>query len=98
MQKNEGGWDFSLEESTDGRAIELDVAVGRFLDSSLIKADVQPHLVRLLIKAWLLSSPQPFAHVHFTGDNSLLLTPLSCRGTCCSYSCPKRSGQTKALH
>jgi protein TilB len=51
MQKNEGGWEFSLEESVDGRAIELDVAIGRFLDSSLVKADVQPRTVRLLIKA-----------------------------------------------
>ncbi len=32
----------------------LDVAVGRYLDSSLIRADVQPGLVRLLIKVSLL--------------------------------------------
>ena len=51
MQKNEGGWEFSLEESVDARVLELDVAVGRFLDTSLIKADVQPLFVRLLIKA-----------------------------------------------
>ncbi len=50
LQKNEGTWEYTLEESTDGNDIELDVAVGRFLDSSLIKADVQPLYVRLLIK------------------------------------------------
>lgn len=50
FQKNEGRWEFTLEESKDGKDIELDVAVGRFLDSSLIKADVQPLYVRLLIK------------------------------------------------
>ncbi|CAL8462504.1 g2037 [Coccomyxa elongata] len=54
LQKNEGTWEFTLEESRDGKDIELDVAVGRFLDSSLIKADVQPLYVRLLIKGHLL--------------------------------------------
>ncbi len=50
LQKNEGQWEFALEESRDGLSIHLDVEVGRFLDSSLIKADVQPRHVRLLIK------------------------------------------------
>ena len=39
--KNEGGYDFSLEESEDGSEIVLEVDVGKFLDTSLIKADVQ---------------------------------------------------------
>lgn len=32
----------------------LQVAVGKFMDTSLIKADVQPKVVRLLIKGRLL--------------------------------------------
>jgi len=32
----------------------LDVAVGKFVDTSLIKADVQPRVVRLLVKGRLL--------------------------------------------
>ena len=52
-QCNEGKWEFSLQG--DGDVVVLDVAVGRYLDSSLIRADVQPGLVRLLIKVCLLS-------------------------------------------
>lgn len=47
-------WDFTLGEAADGAAVVLDVAVGRFLDSSLLAVDVQPHLVRVLIKGRLL--------------------------------------------
>ena len=49
-QKNEGRWDFTLQETQDGAAVELDVAIGKYMDSSLVKADVQPTYVRLLIK------------------------------------------------
>ena len=49
-QKNEGKWEFTLQETADGSAVALDVAVGKYLDSTLIKADVQPSYVRLLIK------------------------------------------------
>lgn len=35
-------------------SIVLDVAVGKYLDTSLIQADVQPKYVRLLIKGRLL--------------------------------------------
>lgn len=37
----------------------LDVAVGRYLDSSLLEVDVQPHLVRVLIKGRLLQLNLP---------------------------------------
>lgn len=37
----------------------LDVAVGKFLDTSLIKADVQPQVARLLIKGRLLQLVLP---------------------------------------
>ena len=56
MQKNEGKWDFELRESGDGRALVLDVAVGRHLATELVLPDVQPRCVRLLIKA---GSQQP---------------------------------------
>ena len=51
-QKNEGKWDFSLQDSADGLAVELDVEIGRYMDTSLVKADVQPSFVRLLIKVF----------------------------------------------
>ncbi|QDZ22055.1 hypothetical protein A3770_06p45730 [Chloropicon primus] len=54
LNKNEGRWDFTLLDSEDDAKIVLDVAVGKFLDTSLIEADVQPTYVRLLIKGKLL--------------------------------------------
>ncbi|GLC45709.1 hypothetical protein PLESTB_001314000 [Pleodorina starrii] len=53
-QKNEGRWDFSLEESPDGNSLVLEVGVGRFLDTSLIQTDLQPTYVRMLVKGKLL--------------------------------------------
>ena len=50
MQKNEGKLLFSLTESVDDTALVLNVQVGRYLDTSLILADVQVNAVRLLIK------------------------------------------------
>ncbi|EFJ41201.1 hypothetical protein VOLCADRAFT_37751, partial [Volvox carteri f. nagariensis] len=47
-------WEFSLEEAPDGTSLVLEVAVGRFLDTSLIQTDLQPTYVRLLIKGKLL--------------------------------------------
>jgi hypothetical protein len=37
FQKNEGQWDFSLQEDEAGSSVELSVDVGKFLDTSLIK-------------------------------------------------------------
>ncbi|KAJ9516041.1 hypothetical protein QJQ45_024441 [Haematococcus lacustris] len=54
MQRNEGRWEFSMEENDKGDALELEVDAGKYLDTSLIKADVQPTYVRLLIKGKLL--------------------------------------------
>lgn len=53
-QKNEGKWEFTLQDSANGAAVELDVEIGRYMDTSLVKADVQPLFVRLLIKGRLL--------------------------------------------
>ena len=50
LQCNEGHWDFTLQEAENQTAVVLEVDVGRFLDTSLIQVDVQPRLVRLLIK------------------------------------------------
>ena len=49
-QKNEGKWPFTLHDSIDNSAVELDVEIGRYMDTSLVKADVQPFFVRLLVK------------------------------------------------
>ena len=56
LQKNEGQWQYTLDESSDGRCVELAVDVGPYLDTSLIKADVQPLHVRLLIKVCCIES------------------------------------------
>ena len=56
LQKNEGHWKYTLDESSNESSIELEVDVGPYLDTSLIRADVQPLFVRLLIKVWHSSS------------------------------------------
>ncbi|KAK3283616.1 hypothetical protein CYMTET_8704 [Cymbomonas tetramitiformis] len=53
-QKNEGEWEFTLLESEDQKSIVLDVAIGKYLDTSLVELDVQPKLVRMLVKGKLL--------------------------------------------
>lgn len=58
-QKNEGGWSFSLREAEDERSILLEVPVGKYLDTSLVDVDVQPYLVRCLIKGRLLQLRLP---------------------------------------
>lgn len=63
LQCNEGHWDFSLQDSDDGSQIILDVAIGKYLDSSLISADIQPHVARLLIKVILVMHCIVFIHV-----------------------------------
>ena len=50
----QGKYDFVMEESEDGRAVVLDIALPKFLDTSLVKVDVQPTYIRLLIKGRLL--------------------------------------------
>jgi hypothetical protein len=37
LQKNEGDWDFFLDESDDGLGIELTVSLSKYLDTSLVK-------------------------------------------------------------
>ncbi|GBF99762.1 hypothetical protein Rsub_12390 [Raphidocelis subcapitata] len=59
MQRNEGKWEFSLTESDDGSELVLEVKVGRHLDTSLMRADVQPRYARLLVKGRLLQLVLP---------------------------------------
>ncbi|CAM6106166.1 unnamed protein product [Calypogeia fissa] len=59
FQRNEGRWDFKLTESGCGQFVLLDVAVGRYLDTSLINVDINPTLVRILIKGKLLQIKLP---------------------------------------
>lgn len=54
MQRNEGKWNFTLKENSDETAMLLEVEVGRYLDTSLIKVDVQPLVARLIIKVQAL--------------------------------------------
>ena len=54
LNKNEGKQEFTLREAADGRSIVLDVAVGKFMDTSLLECDVQPRFVRVLVKGKLL--------------------------------------------
>lgn len=53
LQKNEGGWAFTLSDGDEGgsRAVTLRVQLGKLVDTSLIKTDVQPTFIRLMIKA-----------------------------------------------
>jgi len=41
-------------QSDDGKAVLLDVDIGRYIDVSLVDVDVQPKLVRMLCKGRLL--------------------------------------------
>lgn len=83
-----GKWEFNLEESTDGRSLQLDVAFGRYLDTSAIQADVQPTSVRLLAKGRLLQLALPaevapdasVAQRSKTTGNLLVTMPLAAAG------------------
>jgi len=53
-QKNQGNFKFTLAESDDETAIQLEVHVGTFIDTSLVDVDIHPKLVRVKIKGELL--------------------------------------------
>ncbi len=59
LQKNEGAQQYTLSDSADGRCVVLEVAVGRYLDTAEIKVDVQPTLVRCLVRGRLLQLHTP---------------------------------------
>ena len=52
MQKNEGGWHFQFKEEPND--IILDVATGKYLDTSLIDVDVHPKYIIITIKGKVL--------------------------------------------
>ena len=54
-QCNEPGVDFRLEDSEDGAAVVLELAVGKYLDTSLVDVDVQPRVARVLVGQTRLS-------------------------------------------
>ena len=60
-QCNEGDFEFLLTEDggDDGDAVELEIKVGKFVDASLMDVDVQPRLVRALIKGRMLCLALP---------------------------------------
>ena len=53
-QKNQGDFKFTLTESDAETAIQLEVHVGTFIDTSLVNVDIHPKLVRVKIKGELL--------------------------------------------
>jgi protein TilB len=58
-QKNEGAFQYTLNDSADGSAVVLEVAVGRYMDTAEIQVDVQPLLVRCLVRGRLLQVHTP---------------------------------------
>ncbi|XP_078488634.1 dynein axonemal assembly factor 11-like [Ciona intestinalis] len=54
MNINEGKVDFSLTETDDDTAFVLDVSCYKYMDTSLIEADVQPWYVQVTMKGQLL--------------------------------------------
>lgn len=85
-----GKWEYTLGESADGRSVQLDVAFGRYLDTSAIQADVQPTCVRLLVKGRLLQLALPaevapdaaVAQRSKTTGNLLITMPLADSSAC----------------
>jgi protein TilB len=68
-------WAIKLEESDCGTKIILDVKISKFLDTSLIDIDVQPLLIRVLIKGKLLQLHLPSE----VSTNSALVFPVTVR-------------------
>ena len=60
-QCNEGDFEFLLTEDAgeDGDAVELEIKVGKFVDSSLMDVDVQPRVARALVKGRMLCLTLP---------------------------------------
>lgn len=58
-QCNEPGLEFRLEDSEDGAAVVLELAVGKYMDTSLMDVDVQPRVARVLVKGKLVCLALP---------------------------------------
>jgi hypothetical protein len=90
MQRNEGRWDFSLEESDDRNksSLVLEVDVGKFLDTSLIQADVQPEYIRWVVMGvgWVTGN-QPtrmLGHRQQMCCRKMLIIIVCCNTACTS--------------
>ncbi|XP_065834181.1 dynein axonemal assembly factor 11-like [Oscarella lobularis] len=59
LNVNEGKFEFSLTEIDGGNAFALDVAVPRFLDTSLMDCDIEPTFVKCVIKGKVLQLTLP---------------------------------------
>ena len=46
FQKNEGEWEFTLDENDDGLAILLEVQLGKYMDTTLVKARATRNVTR----------------------------------------------------
>ena len=97
VQKNEGKWDFTLQDSDDESLLVLDVSLGMQLVTTEVLVDVHPHVVRMLAKVNMRYklSKQPASNRF---PCLMLRSSWSCRGSCCSYILRKKSDQTKVLH
>ena len=56
-QCNQGGWKFSMEDESDH--VRLEVFISKYVDTSLIDADVRPRHVRVTIKGKVLQLMLP---------------------------------------
>ncbi|XP_071964972.1 dynein axonemal assembly factor 11-like [Antedon mediterranea] len=54
LNVNEAKLDFTLGDSEDGSCVVLDVGCYKYLDTSLLDADVQPHYVKVTVKGKVL--------------------------------------------
>lgn len=93
-QKNECAQQYTLADSADGGAIVLEVAVGRYLDTAEIKVDVQPLLVRCLVRGRLLQlhTPEVRSAWHDVAAARLRLSVREMLFHCC-----RRCAQTQAF-
>ncbi len=80
-QTNEGRWEFSLEEEDGEGACVLRLALPRFLDTSLIDADVHPAFVSVVVrnKTFRILWPEPVASAQSSCQRSATTGELCVR-------------------
>ena len=88
-----------MNDSSDGRSIVLEVAIGRFLDTSEIQVDVQPLFMRCLIRGRLLQVhfPEVCMENHCFDAHQLMHARTSLQEVCPGESSCQRSTVTGAL-
>jgi len=50
LQCNQGGYDWSFNDSEDKTCINFELSVPRFMDTSLLDVNLEPEYVRVLVK------------------------------------------------